>query len=209
MVAGNTGQGKTWSIVQHVPLWPLTNPCIWSGSWLVGSLVGWCELHQNHPLVCNWDTEVSIQDVSSWVLLWNSGQYELQGQVHYASILASNTKTNTQQGNTGVGQLWHSILISRAQNNFVPPSCFSHVTSLQSMTLSNWTRNLLFLLIFIFIDRSAFVWSLWEEILLTRRILDANYFQISSLKRVPPHYSDNYYGLIHLASCGKQENIRR
>ena len=31
----------------------------------------------------------------------------------------------------------HSILISRAQNNFVPPSCFSHVTSLQSMTL-NW-----------------------------------------------------------------------
>ena len=187
----------------HYDHWPI----LASGQG-VGSLVGWCELHQNHPLVCNWDTEVSIQDVSRWVLLWNSGQYGLQGQVHYASILASNTKTNTQQGNTGVGQLWHSILISRAQNNFVPPSCFSHITSLQSMTL-NWARNLLFLLIFIFIDRSAFVWSLWEEILLTRRILDANYFQISSLKRVPPHYSDNYYGLIHLASCGKQENIRR
>ena len=101
MVAGNTGQDKTWSIVQHVPLWPLTNPCIWSGSWLVGSLVGWCELHQNHPLVCSWDTEVSIQDVSSWAVLWNSGQYGLQGQVHYASILASNAKTNTQKVNTG------------------------------------------------------------------------------------------------------------
>ena len=204
MVAGNTGQGM---FVANSPT-TCAIMTIDQSLHLVRELVGWCELHQNHPLVCNWDTEVSIQDVSRWVLLWNSGQYGLQGQVHYASILASNTKTNTQQGNTGVGQLWHSILISRAQNNFVPPSCFLHVISSQSMTL-NWARNLLFLLIFIFIDRSAFVRSLWEEILLTRRVLDANCFQISSHQSVPPYYSDNYNGLIHLASCGKQEIIRR
>ena len=152
---------------------------------LVRELVGWCELHQNHPLVCNWDTEASIQDVSSWVVLWNSGQHGLQArctmQVFWHLMLKQTLSRSTQ------GRF---ILISRAQNNFVPPTCLSHVSSLQSMTL-NWARNLLFLLIFIFIDRSAFVRSLWEEILLTRKVLDANCFQISSLKRVPPYYSDN------------------
>ena len=183
---------------QHVSLWPLTNPCIWSGSWLVG-------------VNCTRTILLCAIETQRWVFRmfpagWLSGT---QGNTDYRArctmqvfwhLMLKQTLSRSTQG--------RFILISRAQNNFVPPSCLSHVSSLQSMTL-NWARNLLFLLIFIFIDRSAFVRSLWEEILLTRKVLDANCFQISSLKRVPPYYSDNYNGPIHLASCGKQEIITR
>ena len=127
MVAGNTGQDKTWSIVQHVPLWPLTNPCIWSGSWLVG-------------VNCTRTILLCAIETQRWVFRmfpagWLSGT---QGNTDYRArctmqvfwhLMLKQTLRRSTQG--------HSILISRAQNNFVPPSCFSHVTSLQSMTL-NW-----------------------------------------------------------------------
>ena len=112
---------------QHVSLWPLTNPCIWSGSWLVG-------------VNCTRTILLCAIETQRWVFRmfpagWLSGT---QGNTDYRArctmqvfwhLMLKQTLRRSTQG--------HSILISRAQNNFVPPSCFSHVTSLQSMTL-NW-----------------------------------------------------------------------
>ena len=203
MVAGNTLQGKTWSIVNmcHYDHWPILASGQGVG-WLVPWLVG---------VNCTRTILLCAVETQRWVFrMFPAGRFSgTQGNTDYRArctmqvfwhLMLKQTLSRSTQG--------RFILISRAQNNFVPTSCLSHVSSLQSMTL-NWARNLLFLLIFIFIDRSAFVRSLWEEILLTRKVLDANCFQISSLKRVPPYYSDNYNGPIHLASCGKQEIITR